>query len=92
VDTVQKPAVQVNPPALPVPLQGVPIVGVTQVAPLQYSDPDMLPAPLQAPPNTVPPPPEDTDQKPAAQVNPPALADPVHGVPIIGVTQVAPLQ
>jgi hypothetical protein len=51
VDATQDPdAEQVNPPAVPVPVHAVPMVGVLQVAPLQYRVPDTLPAPEQVPP------------------------------------------
>ena len=102
---VQKPDVQVNPPAVAVPVHGVPTVGVTHVAPLQYSDPDTLPAPVHTPPKTAPPVqsaglvahvvpvvPPTVVQKPAVQVNPATVAAPVHEVPTAGVIQVAPLQ
>ena len=87
---VQMPVMQVKAPTLEVPLHAAPAVGVVQVAPLQYNDPDTLPAPVHAVPNTAPPPPEV--QNPLEQVKPPALPAPVQGVPIVGVTQVAPLQ
>lgn len=49
---IQTPPEQVKPPAVPVPIHAEPIVGVIHVAPLQYNDPDTLPAPEHAPPQT----------------------------------------
>ncbi|MCX7139549.1 MAG: hypothetical protein NT123_00275 [Proteobacteria bacterium] len=90
-DATQKPAEQVNPAAVPVPVHAVPIVGVTQLAPLQYSEPDTLPVPVHAPPTTAIPPPEVT-QNPAEQVNPATVDVPTHAVATAGVIQLAPLQ
>ena len=87
---VQNPAVQVKPATVEVPVHAVPTAGVIQVAPLQYSDPDMLPAPAQAPPTTAVPP--TAVQMPDAQVKAPTVDAPVHAVPTAGVIQVAPLQ
>lgn len=87
---------QVKPPAVPVPVHGVPIAGVIQIEPLQYSDPDTLPVPVQAPPETalakatVPLP--VVTQTLAVQVNPATVDVPIHALPTVGTPQVAPLQ
>lgn len=91
VPVVQNPAVQVKPATLDEPVQAVPEVGVIQVVPLQYRDPDTLPVPVHAPPTTAVPPPAVT-QNPREQVNPATVEFPLQAVPTAGVPQVAPLQ
>lgn len=86
---VQMPVTQVKPPTVDAPAHAPPATGVAQVAPLQYISPDTLPTPEHDEPNTAPLP---ELQNPLEQVKPPAVPDPVQGVPIAGVTQVAPLQ
>jgi hypothetical protein len=66
--------VQVKPPTVDDPLHAVLTVGVVQVAPLQYSDPETLPAPLHAPPDTAVAPPE---QKAPAGAEKPLQAPPM---------------
>lgn len=87
---VQNPAVQVKPATVEVPVQAVPTAGVIQVAPLQYSDPDTLPAPVHTPPTTAVA--LTGAQMPAEQMKLPTVEVPLQAMPTAGVIQLAPLQ
>jgi hypothetical protein len=93
VDAVaQNPPVQVKPATVDDPTHALATVGVVQVKvlPLQYSDPDTLPAPIHAAPKVAVPPP-GIHMAPV-QVKPATLLDPVHAVLAAGVIHVVPLQ
>lgn len=88
---VQNPPVQVKPATVDDPMHAEFTVGVVQVRlPLQYSDPETLPAPIQAAPKVAVPLP-DIHMVPV-QVKPATLLDPVHAVLATGVIHVVPLQ
>ena len=93
VPVIQMPPEQVKPATDDEPVHAVPTAGVIQVAPLQYSDPDVLPGELHADPAVgVPPAPVAVAQKPAEQLNPATVTEPAQAAPIAGVTEVVPLQ
>ncbi len=79
---------QVKVPTVAVPVHAVLTVGVTHDVPLQYREPDTLPAVEQAPPEFG----VALAQRLLMQVKAPTVAVPVHAVLTAGVTHDVPLQ